>query len=269
LNVWCIILGMETNPKRSEPVPAGPGESIWTRAAPKRRTTLSRDAIVRAAIAVADADGLDGVSLRRVANDLGTRPMSLYTYMDSKDDLLALMADAIVAEFLAPDPLPQDWREAILLLSHHERAAILRHPWMIQLASRGDFTAGPNGLRHYEQTLAALAGLGADLYLKLQVVEAVTSYVTGFAYREIRRRQAHIDAVTPEGRLAACPGVEVAGAMRSGYAPTVATGELTRSAPLLETGTAETTGTFEQGLSWLLAGISSSSRGHVVGAGNR
>jgi AcrR family transcriptional regulator len=83
----------------------------------QRRTALTREAIVRAAILLADAEGLDAVSIRRVASELQARAMSLYTYIERKEDLFDLMADEVAAEVLVPGELPRDWREATVVIA--------------------------------------------------------------------------------------------------------------------------------------------------------
>ena len=138
---------------------------VWARDDTRRRTSLSREAIVAAAVAIADAEGLDAVSIRRVAADLHARAMSLYTYIERKEDLLDLMADEVAAETLVPGELPADWREATLAIARRERQTTLRHPWLVDLVTRRSALGrvGPNMLRHSEQSIAALAGLDADL----------------------------------------------------------------------------------------------------------
>src|ERR671934_1217855 len=134
---------------RDAPRPAGRGRG------------LTRDAIVAAAIAVADDDGLDAVSIRRVAGELGVRPMSLYTHIASKEDLLDLMVNEVVAEALVPEPLPEAWRAAVREIAVRSHDAFVAHPWTLQAFSQRP-RVGPNTLRHAEQSSAAVAGLGLD-----------------------------------------------------------------------------------------------------------
>ena len=160
---------------------------MWTREDRKRRSTLSREAIVRAAMDLADAEGLDAVSIRRVATELGARAMSLYTYIARKEDLFDLMADEVSAELHVPGPLPPDWREATLAIARRERAAAHRHPWIVRLATRRTSTGlvGPNSLRHLEQSLEALDSLAGPPELKWRVMAAVADYSSGFIQREL------------------------------------------------------------------------------------
>ncbi|MBM2615758.1 TetR/AcrR family transcriptional regulator C-terminal domain-containing protein [Actinoplanes sp. LDG1-06] len=173
---------------------------VWAREDTRRRTTLSREAIVAAAIAVADAEGLDAVSIRRVATDLAARAMSLYTYIERKEDLFDLMADEVAAETLVAGELPPDWREATLAIARLERATTLRHPWLVDLVTRRSVHGhvGPNMLRHSEMSIAALDSLDADLTWKWRLMTAVADYATGFAIREIRERDAAAAGETEE-----------------------------------------------------------------------
>src|SRR3954449_4175411 len=95
-----------------------------------RRSSLSREAIVAAALALADAEGLDAVSIRRVAAALGARPMSLYTHIAAKDDLVDLMADAVVGEVLVEDP-PAGWRAALGAMAERSWRTFVAHPWLL------------------------------------------------------------------------------------------------------------------------------------------
>ena len=106
-------------------------ESIWTRqraAAVPARETLSRQQIVRAAIATLDEEGLAGLSMRKLAAKLGAGATSLYWHVQTKDDLIDLVIDEIYGEVDVPDPDLAGWRNGALLFGHSLRAAILRHP---------------------------------------------------------------------------------------------------------------------------------------------
>jgi AcrR family transcriptional regulator len=212
---------------------------IWARDERKRR--LSREAIVQAAIAIADAEDLDAVSIRRIAADLGARAMSIYTYIERKEDLLALMGDEVAAEVIVPGELPADWREATLAIARRERAAVQRHPWMIDLAARRSQAGqiGPRMLQHLEQSIAALDTLDADDTLKYKLIAAVSDYTTGFVVREARERAqretAEIDAYLRQ---------------------VAASGEFPHLAKMLRAGPPRMEdNNFEQGLVWLLDGL--------------
>lgn len=172
--------------------PSGrPGQGpIWTRPEPTaRRPKLSRRQIASVAVAVADAEGFGAVSMRRIAAELGAGTMSLYRYLSTKADLAALMDDALTGETIIPDgELPADWRSALAMIAHRTRAVYLRHPWAVQaLQGEGDATRGapmgPNGLRHFEQLLAALDGAPFDTRGKLDLLTIVDDYVFGYVLR--------------------------------------------------------------------------------------
>src|SRR6188472_3619062 len=107
-------------------------ELVWDEKSASPEGGLNRAAIVRAAIAIADAEGLDAVSIRRVAAVLDARPMSLYTHVASKDDLVDLMVDEAIADVLLPEPLPTDWREAMRAIAAQSYRAFRAHPWALE-----------------------------------------------------------------------------------------------------------------------------------------
>jgi AcrR family transcriptional regulator len=165
-------------------------QPIWTRPEPgTRRPRFSREQIAAAALAIADAEGFDAVSIRRIATALGAGTMSLYRYISAKSDLIALMDDAIMGESLIPDgELPADWREALAMIARYTRAALLRHPWAVQALQGGgaagqDGAFGPNGIRHFEQSLAAVADAPLDTAAKLDLITLIDDYVFGHVLR--------------------------------------------------------------------------------------
>ncbi|MFJ9371286.1 TetR/AcrR family transcriptional regulator [Nocardia sp. NPDC101769] len=161
------------------------GTPIWARETPRRRPAVTRDDIVTAAMELANEQGLDAVSMRRVASRLGIGPMALYTHIDSKDDLLDLLADALAGEIvLDDDELTSDWRESITRVARRERAMIKQHPWAIQLWGKRR-TIGPKALLHIEQSLKALDGLNISPAEAMQIVKAVDQYTSGFVLREV------------------------------------------------------------------------------------
>jgi AcrR family transcriptional regulator len=171
---------------RQRPEPAQP---IWLRPEPTgRRAPRSRDDIAKAAVAVADADGLEAVSMRRVASELGLGTMSLYHYVRSKDELLDLMGDRIMGGQLVPEPeLQRGWREALTAIAQATRRNFERHPWMGgAMSPRPSTIPGPNALRHVDQSLAAVADLRVDVPTQMEIIAVVDDYVIGFAVRSQR-----------------------------------------------------------------------------------
>jgi AcrR family transcriptional regulator len=143
----------------------------------------SRAEITAAAVAIADADGLDAVSMRRVAGELGTGAASLYRYLDTREDLLDLMADATAAEF-TPPPLTGDWLADLVGLGEQCRAIMRRHPWLPQLSLTRP-VLGPRSLALLEYALAALAPCPASLLAKMEAFAMLTSVTTTFVIHEL------------------------------------------------------------------------------------
>jgi AcrR family transcriptional regulator len=154
---------------------------VWTRAEPgTRKPRFSRDDIAAAAIRIADTEGLEAMSMRRIAADLGSGTMTLYHYVRTKDELLTLVSDAVMGEVALPagHVLPTDWRQAITLVAQRSRDALLRHPWMLDI--HDDPPIGPNSVRHFDQSYAAVASLPISLRERMELIMAVDEYVFGF-----------------------------------------------------------------------------------------
>jgi len=152
------------------------------RQAKKRR--LSPEAIVGAAIRLADAEGLEAVSIRRVAAELDARAMSLYDHFASKRDLLAAMADEVVGEMLVSQPLSEAWREAVAVSARTMYAAYARHPWAIFVTAERP-PPGPNGIKIAKQVARALANLPLEHSDVWQVQGIVNDYVIGYSLRTV------------------------------------------------------------------------------------
>ncbi len=147
------------------------------------RKRLSRDEIVQAALEIAEEEGIKAVSMRKVARRLGAGTMSLYHYVRTKDDLLALMDDELMGELVIPEgEMPEGWRERVTLIARLSLAAWMKRPW---LADEDDeFRITENGLRHMDQTIGALDGLEISPALKFEIMSQVDDYLFGFAVRE-------------------------------------------------------------------------------------
>ena len=153
---------------------------VWSRPDPAaRRPRLTRDHIAAAAMSIADQEGLNAVSMRRIAAELGAGTMTLYHYVQTKDEVLTLVFDRFVGEVLlrADEPMPAEWRAALTHIAHRTRAALTRHPWILDITD--DPLIGPNGLRHFDQLLAALSALPITLEQKLEIIAAVDEFVFG------------------------------------------------------------------------------------------
>lgn len=202
-------------------------------------------------MAVADDEGLDAVSIRRIAGELDARPMTLYSHIASKDDLFALMHDAAVEETLVGD-VPADWREALRLLARRNRAAVLHHPWLLATGDTG-CPIGPASLKRMDETAAAVRGLDADSAMRRALVLAVDTFTLGHVRAELsggihRRVAKEADAAR---RKAAADYVQTQ--VDAGKLPHLADTGLPE--PL---GDDDSTASFELGLDWLLAGAATS-----------
>lgn len=163
-------------------------EFVWERPEPISRpapTPLSREQIVQAAVAIADAEGLAAVSLRRVGAALGATAMRLYGYLSTKEELLALMIDAVYGEIAAAGPIAGDWRDALRAMARRVRHAMRAHPWAVHLLG-GRPHLGPNALAFTEASFAALTGTAGfeDVDVAMQALRTVNAYVTGAIQRE-------------------------------------------------------------------------------------
>jgi AcrR family transcriptional regulator len=144
-----------------------------------QKRPLSLDAIIDASVRIADAEGLNGVSIRRVAAAIAARPMSLYSFIESKDDLVARMLDSVIGDILV-EKLPHDWRTAVESIARRTIEVGAKHPWIIEATAQSN-SAGPNALAHEQQTLDALASLGADSARTRSLAMAIDVYTIGFA----------------------------------------------------------------------------------------
>ena len=181
-----------------------PFDPIWARPEPSgRRAPRSREDIAEAAIAVADSEGIDAVSMRRVAAELGLGTMSLYHYVRSKDELLDLMADGIMGGQLVDDAeLRKGWRAGLSAIANATRRNFERHPWMAEaMRPRPASVPGPNAMRHIDQSLAAVADTGLDVQGRMDLIAAVDDYVIGFVVRAQRFAEEEAQAPEPD-RLA-------------------------------------------------------------------
>ncbi|MEO8704530.1 MAG: TetR/AcrR family transcriptional regulator C-terminal domain-containing protein [Kofleriaceae bacterium] len=170
---------------------------IWTRPQPgARQPKLTRDQIAALALAIADAEGFEAVSMRRLATDLDVGTMTLYYYVRTKDDLLALMDDTLMGEVLVPPAeMPRGWRAGLTAIAHRNHATFLRHPWAMR-GLEGARMGGPNGMRHVEQSLGAVADLALPLAERIGVIAIVDDYVFGHILRASDPGMAGADAPT-------------------------------------------------------------------------
>jgi AcrR family transcriptional regulator len=175
--------------------------SIWLQ--PERpsrgsQPALNREQIVRAAIAIADAEGFEAATMRRIASELGVGTMSLYWYVPNKDNLLELMRDELMGEVKMPDPPSDDWRANLRQIAYETRANMKRHPWMFAIFASIP-SVGPNLMRHVDLSLGAIDGLGLDLETMFGIISVVDDYTLGFTLGEVNQEVARTRiGLTPE-----------------------------------------------------------------------
>jgi AcrR family transcriptional regulator len=159
---------------------------LWRTGQPvkARRTGLTVDGIVAAAVDVADAEGLLALSMRRVAEQLGVGTMSLYTHVPSKAELIDLMLDTVCAESTGPDKPTRGWRARLERVAQENWSLFHRHPWVLQIG-RSRPVLGPNLIAKYERELRAIDGIGLTDVEMDAVLALVLGHVEGAARRSV------------------------------------------------------------------------------------
>ncbi|HKZ15585.1 MAG TPA: TetR/AcrR family transcriptional regulator C-terminal domain-containing protein [Solirubrobacterales bacterium] len=233
-------------------------DSVWARddEAAAGPQPLSRETIVAAAIEIADTDGLEAVSIRRLATKLGARPMSLYSHIERKGDLIDLMVDEVMGGAVLPESPPSgDWRDDLRRIAQRTRENTRSHPWMIGVAFRRPFI-GPNALAHIDQSLAAVSELPLPPERKRAVLLAVDTYTLGFVRWELKAMDHGKDGTGP------CAGIDDGGPSGAEIDAYIAAQAASGKYPHLhELGGKKSMSlgvkaeAFETGLNWLIAGI--------------
>jgi AcrR family transcriptional regulator len=186
-----------TDPE-STPLPAPP----WQRHPPQRtrrrgREPITRDAIVEAALRLLDKDGLDELSMRRLADELDTGPASLYWHVGSKDGLLDLIFDRVIGEVELPTPEPGRWQEQLKEMARAGRAMIIRHRDIVRI-SIGRIPMGPNALRVSDRLFAILRAGGVPDPLAVTAHHLLFAIINGFTLDETTDVGAERDRPTDE-----------------------------------------------------------------------
>ena len=161
---------MTTPPRPAPPRPAPP------------RVPLTRERIVAAAIELADAHGVDGLSMRKLAAHLGFEVMSLYNHVANKDDLLDSMVDRVAGE-IAGAPAGTGWKPAARTIAMSAHNTLLRHQWVTGLWLKR--WPGPNRWRHMETLLSVLADAGLPAELADLGFHAITFHIQGFTQQQL------------------------------------------------------------------------------------
>lgn len=148
-----------------------------------RRAPLTRERLLAAAMRLADAEGIEALSMRKLAQELGVEAMSLYNHVASKDDVLDGIADIVVAEIEAP-AIGADWKAAMRRRATSAHEALLRHPWApLLIASRVNI--GPAMLRYVNATIGCLREAGFSYEMADRAWNAIDSHIYGFTLLEL------------------------------------------------------------------------------------
>jgi AcrR family transcriptional regulator len=143
------------------------------------RPGLNRDRVVDTALAIVDRDGLDGLTMRRLAGELGVEAMSLYHHVANKDEILDGLVDLVFAEIELPEPTA-DWRAQMTRRARSAVEVLRRHPWSIGLLESRT-SPGPATLRHHDATIAALRAGGFSIVQTAHAYAVLDAYTYGFA----------------------------------------------------------------------------------------
>jgi len=147
----------------------------------KPRARLSRERVLRGAIALADANGIESLTMRKLGENLGVEAMSLYHHVANKEDLLNGMIDAVFGEIELPSGT--DWKTAMRKRGISAREVLSRHPWATGLMETRT-TPGPATLRHHDTVIGTLREAGFSIELAAHAFSALDSYTYGFAMQE-------------------------------------------------------------------------------------
>ena len=165
------------------------GRKQGTQPSPRARG-LSRADIVAAAVALADSEGAEAVSMRRIARDLRVGAMSLYWYVSSTAELHQAMIEQVQAESEVPEP-SGDWRADLRRYAATAREALLRHPWAIDFLGAGP-PSGPQDASNADRLAGAFDGTGADVKTTMWAAMTLGTYVMGAALREVQEARWHL-----------------------------------------------------------------------------
>jgi AcrR family transcriptional regulator len=148
----------------------------------ERRLPLSRERVLRAAIAIADAAGIEALTIRSLAQELGVKPMAIYYHVANKSEILDGIVDLVFAEIERPAP-DGDWLSELVRRAKSARGVLSRHHWAIGLMESRR-SPGPATLRHHDAVLGTLRRAGFSVEMTAHAYALLDSYVYGFALQE-------------------------------------------------------------------------------------
>lgn len=160
-----------------------PRSKAKPKAGAKKRETLNRTRVLRAAVAYADKHGTEPLSMRILAGELGCGVMSLYNHVANKDDMFDGMVDVVAGEIDLPPDDAGNWKVALRETAISAHDALMRHPWVISLWSNR--ALGPAKLQHMESILRVLREAGFSVELACRGYHAVTMHIAGFTFQQL------------------------------------------------------------------------------------
>lgn len=240
------------------PEPAGPPKSripkppeehppatVGGRGRNEPEATLNRKAVVRAAIAVADVEGISGLSMRRVSTELRVSTMALYRHVENKDELVSAMLDEVYMEAALPERPPADWREAMELVLWREWGIFRGHPWAARLASVARVVLSPGFMAYGEWMMSVFTARGHSPDSALAIVTVLSAYTSGMAVQTMRYVAEESESELDAERWQAAKGEKLIELMTQGRFPNV----------LKVSGLPDTDETFALGMRLLLDGL--------------
>jgi AcrR family transcriptional regulator len=156
--------------------------ALQTEPKAKPRIPLSRERVLRAAIAFADRKGIESLSMRKLGQKLGVEAMSLYKHVANKDDMLDGMVDVVFSEIDRPSA-GVHWKTAMRQRAMSARQVLARHRWALGL-TESRMKPGPTNLRHHDSVIGCLRTAGFSIELAIHAYSALDSYIYGFALQE-------------------------------------------------------------------------------------
>ena len=154
-----------------------------TNSDPLSHIPLSRERILRAAIDLADKDGIESLSMRKLAQEMGVKAMSLYNHVTNKDDMLDSIVDIVVSEIELPK-IGGDWRDAMRQRAISAYKILLRHPWAA-MALMSRMNVGSSMLKYIDMTLGCLYEAGFSFEMADHATNVIDSYIYGFTLQEL------------------------------------------------------------------------------------
>jgi AcrR family transcriptional regulator len=170
----------------------------------ERRAPLTKERVLQAAVVLADRDGIEALSMRKLGQELGVEAMALYRHVRNKDDLLDGVVDAVVGEIELPYP-SRDWKDAMRTLVLSARQVMLRHPWAPRVILDRP-TVGPATLRHIDAVLGILSAGGFSIEMAHHALHVLGSRILGFTQDPFN----DTDDVRPEPEVAVRQARELA-----------------------------------------------------------